>query len=228
MGRFVGMLVPRERRLHPILRLDHLVRVSTYPLFFILFAVTLLPKGASPIFWTVLSLHLFVWPHVALAVASRAQNPKLAEFRNLLIDSFIIGWYLPIITFSLGPCSAALIAIHSGNVSVGGWRFGVRGIGALFAGAAVALLMFGVHVDPLGGGILPQLLGVAVIFVYVTVFSYHSFGQAQRVVHNAKQLEAQSMEIKRNGSQASRMGQAEYFTGLFGSTHCSRHLIQRG
>jgi signal transduction histidine kinase/CheY-like chemotaxis protein len=200
MGKVVSLLVPHERRLHPILRLDHLVRVSTYPLFFILFAVTLFPRGASPFFWVVLTLHLLVWPHVALAVASRARNPKLAEFRNLLIDSFIIGWYLPLMAFSLGPCAAAMIGIHSGNVSVGGWRFGVRGVGALVAGAAVSLLMFGVRVDPLGGGILPQALGVAVIFVYVTVFSYHSFGQAQRVVHNAKQIEAQSMEIQRNSA----------------------------
>jgi signal transduction histidine kinase/CheY-like chemotaxis protein len=200
MGKLVAMLVPQERRLHPILRLDHLVRVSTYPLFFILFVFTLHERGSSLFFRTVLTLHLLVWPHVALAVASRARSPKLAEFRNLLIDSFIIGWYLPIMAFSLGPCSAAVIGVHSGNLSVGGWRFAVRGIGALCAGAAVSMLMFGVHVDPLGGGVLPQVLGMAVILIYVTVFSYHSFGQAQRVVRNAKQIEAQSTEIQRNSA----------------------------
>ncbi|MEO8561500.1 MAG: ATP-binding protein [bacterium] len=196
----VGMLVPRGQRLHPILRLNHLVRILTYPLFFVLFAVTLYPRGVSWPAWAVLSLHLLVWPHVALAVASRAKNQKLAEFRNLLVDSFIIGWYLPIAAFSLGPCAAAVLGIHSGNVSVGGWRFGVRGVIALAAGILASIVMFGPHFDPLGGGFLPQVLGVAVIFVYVTVFSYQSFGQSQRVVRNVKLIEAQNVEIQHNSA----------------------------
>jgi signal transduction histidine kinase/CheY-like chemotaxis protein len=194
------MLVPRGARLHPILRLNHLVRITTYPLFFVLFAVTFYPRGVSWPAWTVLSLHLLIWPHIALAVASRARNQKLAEFRNLLIDSVIIGWYLPLTAFSLGPCAAAVLGIHSGNVSVGGWRFGVRGVIAIAAGITTSILMFGLHIDPLGGGFLPQGLGVAVIFVYVTVFSYQSFGQAQRVVRNAKLIEAQNVEIQRNSA----------------------------
>jgi signal transduction histidine kinase/CheY-like chemotaxis protein len=200
IGAVVARLVPKGRRLHPIIRLDHLVRVLTYPLFFGLFAVAFYPRKVSAPVWIVLSLHLLVWPHIALAVASRAKNGKLAEFRNLMIDSFIIGWYLPLTALSLGPCAAAVLGIHSGNVSVGGWSLGVRGVGALFAGAAVSMLMFGVHVEPLGGGYLPQLLGVAVIFVYVTVFSYASFGQAQRAVRNVKQIEAQNMEIQRKSA----------------------------
>ena len=90
-----GLLVPRGRRLHPIVRLDYLVRVSTYPLYFILFAVTLYPDRYTKFFWVLLSFHLFVWPHLALVVASRARNQKLAEYTNLLIDSAIIGCYLP-------------------------------------------------------------------------------------------------------------------------------------
>jgi signal transduction histidine kinase/CheY-like chemotaxis protein len=196
----VGMLVPRGLRLHPILRLNHLVRILTYPLFFVLFAVTFYPRTVSWPAWVVLSFHLLIWPHVALAVASRAKNQKLAEFRNLLADSFIIGWYLPLTAFSLGPCAAAVLGIHSGNVSVGGWRFGVRGVLAIAAGIITSILVFGPAFDPLGGGFLPQVLGVAVIFVYVTVFSYQSFGQAQRVVRNVKLIEAQNVEIQRNSA----------------------------
>ena len=196
----VGLLVPRGQHLHPILRLDHIVRVSTYPLFFILFFVTLYPDRMTPVMWWVLSLHLLVWPHVALAIAARARNSKLAEYRNLLVDSFIIGWYLPIAWFNLGPCAAALLGIHSGCMSVGGWRFGVRGAIAIAAGTLVSIAMFGLHFDPLGGSVLAQGIGVAVIFIYVSVFSYMSYGQAQRVVRIAKQIEGQSEEIQRNSA----------------------------
>ena len=131
-----GLLVPRGRRLHPIVRLDYLVRVSMYPLYFVLFVVTLYPDRFTKFFWVLLSFHLFVWPHLALAIASRARNQKLAEYTNLLIDSAIIGCYLPIAAFNLGPCAAALLGILSGCISVGGWRMGVRGALAIGFGVA--------------------------------------------------------------------------------------------
>jgi signal transduction histidine kinase/ActR/RegA family two-component response regulator len=195
-----GLFVPRGRRLHPIVRLDYLVRVSTYPLYFILFAVTLYPDRYTTFFWVLLSFHLFAWPHLALAIASRARNQKLAEYTNLMIDSAIIGCYLPLAEFNLGPCAAALLGIFSGCISVGGWRMGVRSALAIAFGVVVAGAMYGVSFQPLGGSVLAQGLGVAVIFVYVTVFSYQSYGQAQRMVKVAKQMEAQSLDLQRNGA----------------------------
>ena len=193
-----GLFVPRGRRIHPIVRLNYLVRVSTYPLYFILFVVTLYPDRYTKFFWVLLSFHLLVWPHLALVFASRARNQKLAEYTNLLIDSAIIGCYLPIAEFNLGPCAAALLGILSGCISVGGWRMGVRSALAIAFGVVVGSLMYGVHFEPLGSSVLAQGLGVAVIFIYVLVFSYQSYGQAQRMVKVAKQMEAQSLDLQRN------------------------------
>jgi signal transduction histidine kinase/CheY-like chemotaxis protein len=196
----VGLLVPRGRRLHPILRLDYLVRVSTYPLYFILFVVTLYPNRYTTFFWVLLSFHLFAWPHMALAIASRARNQRRGEERNLLIDAAIIGCYLPMASFNLGTCTAAVLGIHAGCISVGGWRMGARGALCLALGVVAGMVLVGVHVDPLGGSLLAQGLGVAMVFVYVTVFAYQSYGQAQRVVHAAKQLLALSIDLQRNGA----------------------------
>ena len=159
----VGLLVPRGRRLHPILRLDYFVRVLTYPLYFILFFVALYPNRGTPFFWTLLSFHLFVWPHLALAMASRGRNQKHAEYRNLLVDSLIIGCYLPIASFNLRPCGAALLGIFAGCISVGGWRMGALSALAIAVGAVVVSALFGVHFDPLGGHVWAQGLGVAVM-----------------------------------------------------------------
>ena len=63
---FIGLLVPRGRRLHPILRLDYFVRVLTYPLYFILFAVALYPDRGTRFFWVLLSFHLFESPFLSL------------------------------------------------------------------------------------------------------------------------------------------------------------------
>jgi signal transduction histidine kinase len=196
----VRLLVPRGRRLHPILRLDFVVRVSMYPLFFILLVVTNYPDRLIPFFWVLLVFHVLAWPYIALAIASRARNQKLAEYRNLLLDSAVIGCYVTMSSFNLGPSAAVLLGIHSGCISVGGWRMGVLGALSIGLGILVSALMFGLHFDPLGGHLLAQGLGVAMIFIYTIVFSWQSHGQAQRVVRVAKQLEAQSVDLHRNSA----------------------------
>jgi signal transduction histidine kinase len=194
------LLVPRGQRLHPVLRLDYIVRVSMYPLFFVLLVVTNYPDRSTPFFWALLVFHVLLWPYIALAIASRARNQKLAEYRNLLVDSVVIGCYVTACWFNLGPSAAVLLGIHSGCISVGGWRMGVLGAVAIGVGMLLGTLAFGAHFDPLGGHLLAQGLGVLMIFVYTTVFSWQSHGQAQRVVRVAKQLEAQSVEVQRNSA----------------------------
>ena len=196
----IGLLVPRGRRLHPILRLDYFVRISTYPLFFILLVATLYPDRLTAFFWALLIFHVLVWPYIALAIASRARNQKLAEYRNLLVDSVVIGCYVMACWFNLGPSAAVLLAIHSGCISVGGWRMGMLGALGIGVGVVVGGLMFGMHFDPLGGNLVAQGLGVAMIFVYVTVFSWTSHRQAQRTVRVVKQMEAQSIDLQRNSA----------------------------
>jgi signal transduction histidine kinase len=194
------LLVPRGQRLHPVLRLDYIVRVSMYPRFFVLLVVTNYPDRSTPFFWALLVFHVLLWPYIALAIASRARNQKLAEYRNLLVDSVVIGCYVTACWFNLGPSAAVLLGIHSGCISVGGWRMGVLGAVAIGVGMLLGTLAFGAHFDPLGGHLLAQGLGVLMIFVYTTVFSWQSHGQAQRVVRVAKQLEAQSVEVQRNSA----------------------------
>jgi signal transduction histidine kinase len=194
------LLVPRGRRLHPVLRLDFVVRVSMYPLFFILLVVTNYPDRLTLVFWLLLVFHVLAWPYIALAIASRARNQKLAEYRNLLIDSAIIGCYVTMSSFNLGPSAAVLLGIHSGCISVGGWRMGVLGALSIGFGMLAGALLFGLHFDPLGGHLVAQGLGVAMVFIYTIVFSWQSHGQSQRVVRAAKQLEAQSVDLQRNSA----------------------------
>jgi signal transduction histidine kinase len=194
------LLVPHGQRLHPILRLDYFVRVSMYPLFFILLVVTNYPDRLIPFFWVLLIFHVLAWPYIALAIASRARNQKLAEYRNLLLDSAVIGCYVTLSWFNLGPSAAVLLGIHSGCISVGGWRMGVLGALSIGLGMLASALVFGAHFDPLGGNLLAQGLGVAMIFIYTMVFSWQSHGQAQRMVRVAKQIEAQSVDLQRNSA----------------------------
>src|SRR5215207_4275780 len=188
---------PRE---HPIVRLDYVVRVTTYPIFLPLYMFHLYQGGrTNPGIWAVMLTHWLVFPHVARYLASRSADSKRAELRNLLIDSFVIGWYVPWTWFSLWPNAAGVLGIHAGNMGVGGIRFALRGLAALVAGALLGGLMVGFDVNLLGASLLIQSLGLFVVFVYVSVFSFHSYMQSRRVVRNAKQIEEQNAQITEKG-----------------------------
>jgi len=187
-------------RVHPIVHLDYLVRVTTYPLFLPLYMFHLYQAGrTNPVIWAVMLTHLLVFPHVARLLASRSADTKRAEHRNLLIDSFVIGWYVPWTWFSLWPNAAGVLGIHAGNMGVGGIPFALRGLVALVAGALLGGLMVGFDVNLLGASLLVQSLGLCVVFVYVSVFSFHSYMQSRRVVRNAKQIEEQNAQITEKG-----------------------------
>jgi signal transduction histidine kinase len=165
-----------------------------------LLVVTNYPARLIPFFWFLLIFHVLAWPYIALAIASRARNQKLAEYRNLLLDSAVIGCYVSMSWFNLGPSAAVLLGIPFRLHQRGGWRMGVLGALSIGFGMLAGALMFGLHFDPLGGHLLAQAMGVAMIFIYTIVFSWQSHGQAQRVVRVAKQLEAQSVDLQRNSA----------------------------
>ncbi|MEP6620594.1 MAG: ATP-binding protein [bacterium] len=182
-------------RVHPTVRLDFLVRVSMYPLFFGLYIEHLWPRGIAPWTWALFTAHLLVYPALARYIASRSMDSKRAELRNLLIDSFVIGCYAPICGFSIWPNVTGLIGIHAGNVSVGGARFAVRGLLSFIAGAAITGLLTHASVDLRGASLLTEVLSICMIVVYITVFSLHSHMQSQRNVQNVRHIRTQNARI---------------------------------
>jgi signal transduction histidine kinase/CheY-like chemotaxis protein len=186
---------------HPTVRLNFLVRITTYPLFLLLYATRLYPAHVKPAVWVMIVLHLLVFPHVARWMASRSSDSKRAELRNLLVDSFMIGTYVPITAFAFWPNAAGVAGVHAGNISVGGMRFALRGLLALALGALISGLIVGFQFDLTGATTLTQALSMIVILLYVTVFSLHSHVQSQRVVRSVKQIEEQKSQIEQASAQ---------------------------
>ncbi|MEO8623897.1 MAG: ATP-binding protein, partial [bacterium] len=184
-----------QQRVHPTVRLDFLVRVTTYPLFAVLYLVHLWPRGIPVWVWALFLGHMLVYPFLAREIASRSADSKRAELRNLLVDSFIIGCYMPITSFSIWPNVAGLVGVHSGNLSVGGGRFAIRGLLAFALGAVVTGLAMHARVDLQGATLLTEVMSIGMIIVYTTVFSLHSHVQSQRNVHNVRRIREQNAQI---------------------------------
>jgi signal transduction histidine kinase/ActR/RegA family two-component response regulator len=181
--------------LHPIVRLDFLVRRSTYPFFALVFITHITPAHFTPALWAYVITYAGIFPYVAYWVAKRSTNPKRAELRNLLLDAVLCGSWVPLLSFSIWPSIVGIFGVISGAISVGGPKFGVRAFVGLIVGAALMTAVVGFHVQP-ESSLVASVLSMAATFVYITVFSLHSHYQSRKVVRGIRQIGEQNQQIK--------------------------------
>ncbi len=186
---------------HPTVRLSFLLRVWTYPLFMLLYGVHMWGRAVPPWVVVVFLAHAVMYPHVARRVSSRSSDSKHAEQRNLLLDSFLIGCYIPFTGFSLWPNVAALLGINAGNVSVAGPRFAVRGLLSTISGTVVVSLFTGFHPNPFAFSRLTQLSSLGVVGAFTTAFAYQSWMHARRVSRANAQIREQHAQIEEKTRQ---------------------------
>lgn len=183
-------------RVHPTVRLDYAVRRTVYPLFGALYwSQVHVGRGMTPWLWTYLIGYAAVYPHVAYWLATRSRNSKQAELWNLAFDSFVIGTWMPILSFAFWPSVVGLYGVHSGNLSVGGLRIAVRNLLVMILGVVVGGLVMGFQVRP-ESSLLTTVLAITSIFLYISVYALHSHLQSKRVVHAMKQISEQKAQIE--------------------------------
>ena len=71
--------------------------------------------------WGLMLLNGLVWPHVAYAIASRAEHAKWAEQRNFLVDATMTGVWVALMRFNLLPSAMLVAMLAMNHVSSGGW-----------------------------------------------------------------------------------------------------------
>lgn len=188
--------VVTDRRLHATVRLDYAVRVVTLPIaMLVLYSVFREQGRASPGIIALLVLNAVALPHLYYLSAVRSRNSKRAEHRNLTLDAFIMGGWAAAMHFSLWPTVMLVTGPHTGGLSVGGIRIAARGLLATGLGVVVVGLLTGFEVT-LAAGTIPTVASIAGIFVYTSVFGYHSHVQSRRTVRARKQLEQRAVQVE--------------------------------
>ncbi len=188
-------------RAHPIVRLDYLVRVVCYPISaLILFALFNRTGRMSPLLAALLLGYGFLWPHLAYLWARRSHDQKAGEQRNLLLDSVLMGAWAAGMHFSLWPSVMLLSGVHLGNLSIGGFRLAWKGLVGVALGALAVGWATGYATD-FSAPPVPTAASILGIFIYGSVFSYHSHVQSRRIVRSRKQLEAQTAALEEKSVQ---------------------------
>ena len=122
------------------------LRVLGLALGFICVGTVFYQRAASPIAWTLLAVHAFVFPHVAWRRARLSPDPHRVERQHLLVDSGVSGSVVALMGFALLP-SILLITMLSMDKIGWGPRFLVRASLTMAAGFIVTAFVAAVPMD---------------------------------------------------------------------------------
>jgi signal transduction histidine kinase/CheY-like chemotaxis protein len=183
-----------ETRLHPIVTLNYRVRV-----------IAMLVMGLIPLFHfegrppipalAAMAITGVVWPQLAYLLGRSARDSRAAEFRNLLVDSFIVGGWTAALSFSLVPSASMILAINTANLTLGGARTALRGLLATFAGILVVGWLLGFSLQ-LTSSLATDIFCMAGILTVTSMFGYFGFFQTKRVRQAKNDLSEQNKRIQ--------------------------------
>jgi len=188
------------RSVHPIVRLDYFVRIPAAFVVFLVMEAFFVSAGRGRGFLALAFVYGFVWPHAAYLIGMRSRDSKAAELRCMLVDSFMIGFFAALTGFSLLPCIAFLTSVNAANLSLGGFRLSLKGLGAMAAGAALSVAAFGLHLN-LESSPVTSVFSVIAIVCFSTVFAVHSHLQTKRVLHTKQAVQEQKVQLEEQARQ---------------------------
>jgi signal transduction histidine kinase len=195
------MAVPSSPGIHPTVPLGFLIRIAAFPASALILYTVLHGQGrASGTYVVALVLWSLVWPPLAYLLASRSRDSKYAEWRNLLVDSLIIGTLIAITHFALWPSTMLVTGLIAGTLSVAGIWLTLVGVVAMFAGALIGGSVTDYAFDPATGPLATAMCVAGVAF-YMGVFSYQSHVQSRRIVRGRREAQERNLEIQEKSIQ---------------------------
>lgn len=114
---------------------------------FFTIAVSLHQRDAAVWVWPIAVFNAVFWPHLAYQWAKRSRHPYRAEWRNILIDSLLGGFWMGAIGFSAMPSMTVIAMMAMHNIAAGGVRLMIQGFMAQALGSLLAWLLVRQPVD---------------------------------------------------------------------------------
>lgn len=170
-------------------------RIVGLGLGFLCVASVFFQKETHPLVWLGLIANGFLWPHIAYFIANNSRNPYEAEIRNLLIDSFLGGLWVPMMSFNILPSTTVIFMMAMDNVAIGGIRMFAKGALAQLTGGFLAILFFGltIHTDSTMFNVIACIPMLALFPFSIGMITHRI---SSKLSQQKKELEKSNVEIK--------------------------------
>lgn len=136
-----------------------------------------------------------LWPHLAYFIASKSKDPKKAELRNLMVDSFFVGMFISFLSFSIFPLLVGLVQILFINISMGGIKLFLKALFFLIIGSLVFLPVNGLKFIP-DIELLPSILSVLQILLYIAIMGSVVFKQTNKLIEIKRIVAEKNFELQ--------------------------------
>jgi signal transduction histidine kinase/CheY-like chemotaxis protein/HPt (histidine-containing phosphotransfer) domain-containing protein len=184
-------------RIHPLLKLNHLVRMIACPMMSMI-VVSVRWSAGDPMpwgLWLALALYGLVWPHAELFFARRSRQARVAEMRFLLLDCAALGAAVALISFQIVPSLALVTGVATVCGSVGGARLLLVGLAALGSSILLTALITGFGFVPTGS-VFITFLSAMLLLVFQTMMGLLTYRTARNFVRSRRRIAEQAEEIQ--------------------------------
>ncbi|MFZ5573308.1 MAG: ATP-binding protein [Thermodesulfobacteriota bacterium] len=183
-------MIRKERntgKQHPIVRINYIPRLVGGTFVFFIMATILYGRKTDPLIWLPVSFCL-AWPHLALWLASRKHPSKIIEIRNMYVDAFFFGFFIPIAHFQLWVAFTFLNILFSNTLRVGGVLLLVKASMVSVLGALAGIALEGFQID-ISSGWATIILCALMTSVYFSLFGQYSYTMTRELIQSKKHLE---------------------------------------
>jgi PAS domain S-box-containing protein len=159
---------------------NYRIRTGAFAYCFGVLGVHAWENDFGPGYWGALALLFLVYPHVAYLRARYSTDSKLAEEKNLYVDSVMLGAWLTSMQFPMWPLYAALFATTLNATVLSGFRGTLRSLFAFSLGVGVTGLILGFTVVPETSELVSALC-FAGSLAYTCAVGYVVYAQGKRL-----------------------------------------------
>lgn len=182
---------PSGKITHTTVKLNYLPRVIGL-LLNMLMLISVFHPTSNRLLWAGILTYGLIWPHIAYLSAKNSVNSREAEIRNMLIDSFILGVWMNLVSFRLWPAAGIIVISCMNNMATDGFRLFFRGLILTIAGAIFAGLFTGFDYV-IESSLLTSLISLSAIFVQTLLVAYLSNRLTKSVAKTRKKLKIKNV-----------------------------------
>jgi PAS domain S-box-containing protein len=133
----------RQSPVPRIVGINYRVRTLAFAWSFVVVGLILWERKAGMPAWGLAVLQFLAYPQLLWLLASRAQDPRAAELRNLYLDPLLLGAWIAALGFPTWPMYGAVFATALNNAVMRGWRGAGFSVVAFAIGALVSVAALG-------------------------------------------------------------------------------------
>jgi PAS domain S-box-containing protein len=180
---------------HRIARVNYVSRTASFAYSFLIVSALMAERGMDLRTAILAVLTLLAYPHLAYLHARIAVDSKRAEFRNLTVDSVLMGMWMTQMQFALWPSCGALLAISLDNAVCGGSKRFLLGLLSCAAGTLIWGALGGYHFQPATGTVVTALCFLGIL-TYVASLGLFLHEQNSRLVLTRSVLRSSEAQFR--------------------------------